>query len=799
MFPDVIFQGAILRVTDQYEWSLTHIDRVGFYPRPSHLNWWSSYTDTGGSWQSEPMMEFMRYCLQTGNSPYWNPFSGAGALGPETLIDEKFSIFTLLYAAFGGDSFVFDAIFILAYVAGTYFTALIVLDYMKLSWLAALAACIVYLLNGYDTANVTSNISENYLLVPACLYAALQFTRTRLLKHFLYMTVWFALLSTCSFMPTEIVAVMTIFGLVLGASFDQFSWTVKHVLKTFLYCVAALFIGFFLILAPLYWPFIESLSDTGIADQYLNRHFYPANIKSVLSLFTPSHFYESYNAIDAAGTAFSKNTIYHFGIVMLTLSACALPFQQRNKWLLVACAAMLFLTMARLFGFYSVSEFIDHIPILGNLGGQYLWASAVFPLIFLCAAGTENLKENKANIFPVFILFAGAIASGLAIWKTLGLTPPYLNFKIMSLGFAAGLMVIVFISIHYMNFISVRGRTIILLLLLIAGFAELTFDDKFIHITSHDFFTNPPDDITFLKKNIKDGRTLTLATAGGIAPEQGSAFQIPEVTTVNMGTLPNYAKYFFHAINLDPSQIWGDPGLINQLTTAQSLEETDWRTLDTFESLGKVTDQPELVHFNWEDLSLLGVKYVIIPSNYKAYQESLFNTGFQLVFHTLLVNVFENPHVMPRAFAIESAVVNAGKVDLNKQQLIGIKPVDIALYSNAHVDIKGFATSQQVVVLTDTWHKNWTATANGKQVEILHVNGLFRGVLVPPGPYEISMRYQPKTLLLSLITSGLTILSGIGYIFYRIAQKLNSALIANYITKFNQLTCVWFSKMEKYV
>lgn len=60
------------------------------------------YHDNGGaSFQSEPMMEFMKNTLSSGQSPYWNPYSSAGAVGPETLVDQKFSLFTICYAILG--------------------------------------------------------------------------------------------------------------------------------------------------------------------------------------------------------------------------------------------------------------------------------------------------------------------------------------------------------------------------------------------------------------------------------------------------------------------------------------------------------------------------------------------------------------------------------------------------------------------------------------------------------------------------------------------------------------------------
>src|SRR5262249_12292240 len=103
VFPDVVFLGASLRITDQVQGGQLHFPPITLYPHYSHQQWDAGLSDYFGAFfQSEPMMEFMRRSLREGQSPYWNPYSAAGSLGPETLVDNKFSAFTLAYALLGG-------------------------------------------------------------------------------------------------------------------------------------------------------------------------------------------------------------------------------------------------------------------------------------------------------------------------------------------------------------------------------------------------------------------------------------------------------------------------------------------------------------------------------------------------------------------------------------------------------------------------------------------------------------------------------------------------------------------------
>jgi hypothetical protein len=67
------------------------------------------------------MIEFMRFCFQTGNSAFWNPYSGMGSLGPDSLVDQKFSVFTVLNALLGGGSLVYNVTLLISYTAAVFF------------------------------------------------------------------------------------------------------------------------------------------------------------------------------------------------------------------------------------------------------------------------------------------------------------------------------------------------------------------------------------------------------------------------------------------------------------------------------------------------------------------------------------------------------------------------------------------------------------------------------------------------------------------------------------------------------
>ena len=60
--------------------------------------------------QFYPFAHFVSESIRSGESPFWNPYSAAGSLGPEVLADVKFSPFSLLVALCGGSSLAFHAV-----------------------------------------------------------------------------------------------------------------------------------------------------------------------------------------------------------------------------------------------------------------------------------------------------------------------------------------------------------------------------------------------------------------------------------------------------------------------------------------------------------------------------------------------------------------------------------------------------------------------------------------------------------------------------------------------------------------
>jgi hypothetical protein len=81
----------------------------------------------------------------------------------------------------------------------------------------------------------------------------------------------------------------------------------------------------------------------------------------------------------------------------------------------------------------------------------------------------------------------------------------------------------------------------------------------------------------------------------------------------------------------------------------------------------------------------------------------------------------------------------------------------IAVDAN-HVNVAYRAAVPGVLTLTDAWLRGWHARVNGREVPLLRVDGVFRGVcLDAPGEYMVTFYYRPALWYASLALSALGI------------------------------------------
>jgi hypothetical protein len=155
---------------------------------------------------------------------------------------------------------------------------------------------------------------------------------------------------------------------------------------------------------------------------------------------------------------------------------------------------------------------------------------------------------------------------------------------------------------------------------------------------------------------------------------------------------------------------------------------------------------------------------------------------------------------MPRVFFVNKCEVSDGLGILNKIAARSFDPRDIAYLSEdikttidpplqgaeatvVHHGLQDFevrvtATGNNLLFLSEAYYpKGWIAYIDDKETEILRLNYLFRGVIIPPGTHSLVMKFEPKSFSLGKnisLVSNITILIGAvlyGGIVYRKKKK----------------------------
>jgi O-antigen/teichoic acid export membrane protein len=200
---------------------------------------------------------------------------------------------------------------------------------------------------------------------------------------------------------------------------------------------------------------------------------------------------------------------------------------------------------------------------------------------------------------------------------------------------------------------------------------------------------------------------------------------------------------------------------------------------------------------NWESLNsplldLLGTKYIISSEDIELPKLNIAWQGEGLL-------VYENLAAVPRAYTIaQSATVVSNDVyeamqsydprqyvvvnqdDWPQEQagsrLAGnLEAADIRNYGNIEVIVRAAPAEAAWLVLNDTFFQGWDAyvrpvtgddvAGDETKVDIVQVNGNFRGVRLEPGSWEVRFRYSP----LSFKLGGLTSFMGIIIILFAMA------------------------------
>jgi hypothetical protein len=101
--------------------------------------------------------------------------------------------------------------------------------------------------------------------------------------------------------------------------------------------------------------------------------------------------------------------------------------------------------------------------------------------------------------------------------------------------------------------------------------------------------------------------------------------------------------------------------------------------------------------------------------------------------------------------------------------------INMTSYAPNKITYTSTSPATGLAVFSEIMHPDWKATIDGKEVAIVKVNYLLRGLMLPAGKHKIVFEYNrseyEKYNLLSMIGSMVLLLSVIGLIFFRIKRN----------------------------
>jgi len=793
IYPDVVLRGATVSNYGQHSAHLNGLSHTELYLERYGRSYHHGLNDSGGAiWQSEPMQQFMTWVLRNGESPYWNRFSGAGSVGPETLVDQKFSPFTILLAIAGGSTTAFHLIWFLLNSLAISSLFYVFVRFFTVSRLAALAGCVVYALNGYNIAQLNSNVSQVYLYFPALLLTLCSYAAHPKVLRFVALIGACLLVFATTFLPVSMLTFVTVYSLAIGFSVSH-CIRHEHRIIRYVFPVLSVQVGAalvaFLMLAILYFPIIESFPILKSLSMYKERVFYPASLNNLIALFTPKHFWESYSAIDPSlwsdkSSNYIGNVVFHFGIVPVTVTAAVLTVRFQWRATLVYMAfSILVVALGRVFNVPIISDVIGQIYMFGNIGEQYWWTviAIVFPV--LVAFGFDGIKCNRSGWIPIITVFLIVVLCLIYTGFTYdvpgaGRIVAAVVYVVMAISFVLAAASVIY---HLKNSEG-ESKLMYRFTLLFLIFAELTFYMNHYRYERSDYFENPPKDVQFLREHLGDYRIANYGWRG-VPPEYGAAYQIAQIGSMNMNILPTYLTFYQRVFLPDPSQRWG------QFVTLHNARDI-------------IPSESDVM------FDMMGVKYVLISPAWKKQAEALIKRGYSEVFQTSYISIFENNDVFPRIYAVTrlergehtpellgysprdvALTMDDNLLELAKEYGVGLTSVEwgditiadsvvtLAEYKNTYLQATVDLEQSAVVVLMDNWHPNWRAFVDGKEVYLGLVNESFRGVVMPAGRHILEMEYAPRTLNLAYAVSLLMVLSILLLLFFhrRIDELLTSS------------------------
>ena len=761
VFPEVVFRDGSLSPVGLTD-TLTHGRHtrvVRVYPNLYHRAPDVDVRDIDARvFQLVPATKFMTRAIYDGQSPWWNPYSAAGSYGPETLADMKLSPFVLTVAVLGASTTAFTFVILLFVLVALYCLQQLVAFQLGLGRAAAIAACAVWLLNGFGASDINSATGGPYLLFPILLYALLAHARRGgALRFAAALAAWCAFVLT-TFLPSQLLLLPVVYAVVLVV--DARTWPAGEGVGARARTIArrhlVVPVVALLLTAYVWLPdFAVLVHGSSSFAKYGQRS---------LGLTGPlSYLRRIVSPLAVEG----GHWLTYVGIVPVIAIAGAWPRARGvRRRLLTVTGALALLTLALHAG-------IPVIRLIGDLPGiravrQDYWA--------VPAAAAETIA-----IAVAIGVIAERGVSRVAVWWSSALLAVWLFGTAVGEWMVghAGLTLAVFVALALIIGTALlltraarpaRRRTVVLVTVGLIAVELLTYQNH-ARLARFNPESPTPAYVAYLRQHLDGDRVLD-AGRGALYPEWGAALGIPQIETLNVSQLPAYQKFF-------REHIVPQHGLFLEVGAIRT------RAFEV---------QPSA-------LDLLSVRYIITDGTMPRFDAGV-RARYPLVFTDAKsgVSIYENRRAFPRAYLSpvltasrasgfservtrsgDTRLLDAAKgAGIESARLVGSRPTParITQYDDTKVRVETDAPRASVLVLTDVYAYGWHVAVNGKAAHLGQVDEVVRGVVVPAGRSTVVFTYRSPPRTVGEVISLLTLFALLGCAVWLVVRRLRRRIEA---------------------
>ncbi len=665
--------------------------------------------------------------FKKGNIPFWNPYSFSGTphlANYQSAVLSPFNLFYLLPIPFPT---IWGFIVILQPLLAGIFTYLFARSIKTSKW-GALISSLSFMFCGFIVTWMGyATLAYAIIPLPLALLAIEKYIKTKKFVFQILLALCFPLSFFSGHFQTSIYFLLAIvMYLCYGLLFSNHKK---------LYLSLSWFVACGILLcAPQLLPSIELYLQSVRSTLFQKNEAIP--FQYISTILSPDYFGNPVTRNDWFGH-YAEWSSYAGSIVfLLALIGILRRIKKRNFFIFLAILSLLLAYDTPLLSFLVFLK----IPVLSTSAASRIIVLFSFSTAILAGFGFDQLWETviarKRNILFLALFLFIFFAAGLLIPFLFGLPKEKIIIAVKNslIPLVTFLIFLICIALGGLN----KKRAILFqsIIIFLVAFEMLRFATKWQSFNPSNLVYPTVPVVDFLNNTNHIDRAVGLSGA-----EDALYYRVPILT----GYDPLYIEQYGELM------MFGGLGK----------KERPGRSVVNFPTSGVYSQQI---------IDMMGVRYIfhkVSDKNYAwAFPFNKYPDGkFRKIYDDNVFQVFENTSYQKRVRLV-SNVVNAnqenffGKTlqsNLEFQAVLvdfhgqlddkASGSVEISKYEPSKVEIDVNSTGQQLLVLSDNYYKGWKATVNGVKTNILEVNGIMRGVIVPKGKSHVTFSYLPESFM----------------------------------------------------